>query len=118
MTNSSHFNNINISNPSSRFLRLETDAVARLDTPISLDETKQAVWSCGSDKAPGPDGFNFCLVKKYWDVFQGDVCAFVYEFFAKSFLPAGCNSSFITLIPKVSNLMGVGDYRPISLIGV
>ena len=40
------------------------------------------------------------------------------EFFATSFLPTGCNSSFITLIPKVLNPMGVTEYRPISLIGL
>nr|GEX81694.1 transposon TX1 putative 149 kDa protein [Tanacetum cinerariifolium] len=33
-------------------------------------------------------------------------------------LPLGCNASFITLIPKVSNPMFVKDYHPISLIGV
>ena len=33
-------------------------------------------------------------------------------------MPTGCNSSFITLIPKVGSPLGVGDYRPISLIGV
>ena len=29
----------------------------------------------------------------------------------------GCNASFITLIPKVSDPIGLSDYRPISLIG-
>nr|GEV10009.1 transposon TX1 [Tanacetum cinerariifolium] len=29
----------------------------------------------------------------------------------------GYNTSFFTLIPKVSDLIGLGDYRPISLIG-
>ncbi|GJS89195.1 RNA-directed DNA polymerase, eukaryota [Tanacetum coccineum] len=35
---------------------------------------------------------------------------------APGFIPTGCNSSFITLIHKVINPMGVSDYRPISLI--
>ena len=30
----------------------------------------------------------------------------------------GCNSSFITLIPKVENMLLVKDFRPISLIGM
>ncbi|GJZ96381.1 hypothetical protein Tco_0668715 [Tanacetum coccineum] len=29
----------------------------------------------------------------------------------------GCNSSFVTIIPKVSDPIGLGDFRPISLIG-
>ncbi|GJT34824.1 putative RNA-directed DNA polymerase, eukaryota, reverse transcriptase zinc-binding domain protein [Tanacetum coccineum] len=55
----------------------------------SMEEVKDAVWDCGSDKAPGLDGK----------------------------MPLGSNSSFITLIPKVSNPINVNDFRPISLIG-
>nr|GEX02938.1 cysteine-rich receptor-like protein kinase [Tanacetum cinerariifolium] len=36
----------------------------------------------------------------------------------KSVVPPASNSSFFTLIPEVSNLMFIKDYRPISLIGV
>ncbi|GJU36469.1 RNA-directed DNA polymerase, eukaryota [Tanacetum coccineum] len=38
-------------------------------------------------------------------------------FAVKSTFPPGCNSSFIALIPKISDAKGVKDYRPISLIG-
>lgn len=33
-------------------------------------------------------------------------------------ISSGCNSSFITLIPKVDDPLCLKDYRPISLIGV
>ncbi|GJV06889.1 RNA-directed DNA polymerase, eukaryota, reverse transcriptase zinc-binding domain protein [Tanacetum coccineum] len=39
------------------------------------------------------------------------------EFFSSSIMPKGCNTSFIALIPKISNPLVVSDYRPISLIG-
>nr|GEX52949.1 RNA-directed DNA polymerase, eukaryota, reverse transcriptase zinc-binding domain protein [Tanacetum cinerariifolium] len=52
-----------------------------------------AVWDCGGDRASSPDGFTF------------------------KFFPKGYNSSFIALIPKVSNSTLVADFRPISLIG-
>ncbi|GJV21443.1 RNA-directed DNA polymerase, eukaryota, reverse transcriptase zinc-binding domain protein [Tanacetum coccineum] len=57
-----------------------------------FDETEvwEAIRGCGGDKAPGPDGFNF----------------------------KGCNSSFVTIISKVMDPIGLGDFRPISLIGV
>ncbi|GJX23656.1 putative RNA-directed DNA polymerase, eukaryota, reverse transcriptase zinc-binding domain protein [Tanacetum coccineum] len=71
-------------------------------------------WSCGNDKAPGPDGFTFSLVKRYWELFKTDILQFGSEFFVTSFIPTGCNSSFITLIPI--NPMSVSDYMPISLI--
>ena len=32
-------------------------------------------------------------------------------------LDRGCNSSFITLVPKIKDPLHIGDYRPISLIG-
>ncbi|GMP86361.1 hypothetical protein CsSME_00039160 [Camellia sinensis var. sinensis] len=38
------------------------------------------------------------------------------EFHSNGKLALGINSSFITLIPKKENPVGLGDYRPISLI--
>ncbi|GJT84887.1 ALP1-like protein [Tanacetum coccineum] len=32
-------------------------------------------------------------------------------------IPRGCNASFITIIPKVADPIGLGDFRPINLIG-
>nr|GEW67386.1 RNA-directed DNA polymerase, eukaryota, reverse transcriptase zinc-binding domain protein [Tanacetum cinerariifolium] len=42
--------------------------------------------------------------------------AFVHEFFKTGFIPKGCNTSFIALIPKNPNPMVMSDFRPISLI--
>nr|GEV72802.1 RNA-directed DNA polymerase, eukaryota [Tanacetum cinerariifolium] len=50
-----------------------------------------------------------------WDC--GDITTFVYEFLKTGIIPKGCNTSFIALIPKISNPMVVSDFRPISLIG-
>ena len=44
--------------------------------------------------------------------------AFVQEFCVNPRFPDGCNSSFITLIPKIDNPIRINDYRPISLIGM
>nr|GFB79601.1 RNA-directed DNA polymerase, eukaryota [Tanacetum cinerariifolium] len=60
-----------------------------LERNISIEEVKKAVWDCGMDKSPGPDGD----------------------------MPKGCNSNFITLIPKIPDAKLVKDFRPISLIG-
>ncbi|GJV93110.1 RNA-directed DNA polymerase, eukaryota [Tanacetum coccineum] len=45
------------------------------------------------------------------------VKAIFMEHFRNRSFPKGCNSSFIALIPKVSNATLVTDFRPISLIG-
>ncbi|GKA13749.1 putative RNA-directed DNA polymerase, eukaryota, reverse transcriptase zinc-binding domain protein [Tanacetum coccineum] len=88
-----------------------------MERPFSRDEIKLAVWDCGGDKAPGPDGFSFKFFTFFWDLVENDVVNFVYEFFHTSFFPQGCNSSFIALIPKVAKAKTVSDFRPISLIG-
>lgn len=38
-------------------------------------------------------------------------------FFSTGLLPKGCNSSFITLIPKIHDAKLVKDFRPITLVG-
>ncbi|KAL4589632.1 hypothetical protein LXL04_002540 [Taraxacum kok-saghyz] len=112
------FHAADIRRPSQRFKQLSEEDTASLGGVVTREEIRNAVWSCGSDKAPGPDGFNFCVIKRFWDVFKEDIFLFVEEFFIKAFIPTGCNASFINLIPKVSSPMGVSDYRPISLIGI
>ncbi|XP_071699246.1 uncharacterized protein [Rutidosis leptorrhynchoides] len=87
-----------------------------LETPITLEEIKEAVWNCGSDKSPGPDGYSFSFIKHFWEILKNDIFNFVDDFMKSGHLPHGSNSSFITLIPKVDNPVNVKDYRPISLI--
>lgn len=58
------------------------------------------------------------LLKGYRDVLQHDIFDFVIEFFEKSKIHSGYNSSFITLIPKIGNSMVINNYRPIRLIGI
>ncbi|GJS86197.1 hypothetical protein Tco_0752738 [Tanacetum coccineum] len=38
-----------------------------LERQVTLEEIKEAVWDCGSSKAPGPDGYSFAFVKKQGD---------------------------------------------------
>nr|GEW94644.1 transposon TX1 uncharacterized [Tanacetum cinerariifolium] len=89
-----------------------------LEGHVSVDEIREAVWDCGSEKAPGPDGFSFLFLKKFWELLKHDVKRFVMYFFATSRLPIGVNLAFITLIPKIHNPVLITDFRPISLIGL
>ncbi|GJQ98880.1 putative RNA-directed DNA polymerase [Tanacetum coccineum] len=50
------------------FKRLSEDPSHELEKPFSSEEVKAAVWSCGSDKTPGPDGFSFNFIKRFWNV--------------------------------------------------
>ncbi|GJV02001.1 RNA-directed DNA polymerase, eukaryota [Tanacetum coccineum] len=69
--------------------RLKVEQVEELECHISYAEIKKAVWDCGTNKSPGPDGI----------------------------FPPGCNSNFIALIPKIQDAKVIKDFRPINLIG-
>ncbi|XP_071730091.1 uncharacterized protein [Rutidosis leptorrhynchoides] len=86
---------------------------------LNLDdvEINNAVWDCGSSRAPGPDGISFRFIKYFWDIFQFDICKDVRRYFSSCIMPRSANSAFFSLIPKVTNLILVTDFRPISLVG-
>nr|GFB05469.1 RNA-directed DNA polymerase, eukaryota [Tanacetum cinerariifolium] len=73
--------------------RLLHDQAADLERRVSRDEIRMAVWNCGENKSPGPDGFTFEFFRRYWDFVGPDFCEAVID------------AKF------------VNDYRPISLIG-
>ncbi|XP_071694564.1 uncharacterized protein [Rutidosis leptorrhynchoides] len=89
----------------------------RFQGNVSEEEIKVAVWSCGSEKFSGPDGFTFGFIKKFWEVLKADVISSIQTAFAECSLPYGAALAFICLIPKLSNPMCIRDYRPILLIG-
>ena len=88
-----------------------------LTSPFTDLELKDAVWSCGGDKCPGPDGFNFNFIKEFWGVLKPDFRRFVDEFHVNGSFPKGSNASFLALIPKINHPQSFNEYRPISLIG-
>ncbi|KAJ0578263.1 putative RNA-directed DNA polymerase [Helianthus annuus] len=86
--------------------------------PFSKEEIKCAVFDCGKDKAPGPDGFNFQFVQEFWDVLVEDFFKVCSEFYDTGFISPECSISFITLVPKCKNPTNMKEYRPINLIGI
>ncbi|GKE35949.1 RNA-directed DNA polymerase, eukaryota, reverse transcriptase zinc-binding domain protein, partial [Tanacetum coccineum] len=52
-----------------------------------------------------PNGFSFAFVKKYWDLLKKDIFEFVDSFLASGMMMQGVNSSFFTLIPKISKVI-------------
>nr|GEU51428.1 RNA-directed DNA polymerase, eukaryota [Tanacetum cinerariifolium] len=104
---------LNISFPN----QLSTYQVADMDRSVSQDEIRVAVWNCGENKSPGPDGYTFEFFRRYWRFIGSDFCSAFECFFENGSFPKGSNSSFITLIPKVMDTKFVTDFIPISLIG-
>lgn len=88
-----------------------------LEATFSEAEVRAAVMECNGGKALGPDGFNLLFFQKCWKLVHQEVLLFLRDFHASSKLSYGINSSFITLIPKTDNPIGLSDFRPISLVG-
>nr|GEZ09092.1 RNA-directed DNA polymerase, eukaryota [Tanacetum cinerariifolium] len=75
------------------------------------------LWNCSENKSPGPYGYTFEFFRRYWRFIGSVFCSAVECFFESGSFPEGSNSSFIALIPKVTDAKFVTDFRPISLIG-
>ncbi|XP_076922863.1 uncharacterized protein LOC143584777 [Bidens hawaiensis] len=52
--------------------RLTEEDAEELVVQFSEKEIKEAVFDCGGDKAPGPDGFNFRFVQMFWSLLADD----------------------------------------------
>nr|GEV38670.1 RNA-directed DNA polymerase, eukaryota, reverse transcriptase zinc-binding domain protein [Tanacetum cinerariifolium] len=95
--------------------RLSVEQNLDLERNVTNEETKRAVWDCGTDKSPGSDGLTFGFYRRYWDTIEKDVEA-VSFFFTSCTFPKGGNASFIALILKMQDAKVVKDYKPICLI--
>ncbi|KAE8673743.1 Gamma-tubulin complex component 2 [Hibiscus syriacus] len=99
------------------FPRIFLEQKQFLEQEFSEEEVWEVVKSCGSNKAPGPDGFNLGFFKRFWQVLKVDIMKFFHDFYLGKEWEHGVNHTFITLIPKISNIGGLDDFRPISLVG-
>lgn len=66
-----------------------------LTAPFSLEEVKDAVWSCGEHKSPGPDGFNFTFIKVCWDTIKEEIFGVLVQFHSNGKLHKAFTSSFV-----------------------
>nr|GEX14054.1 RNA-directed DNA polymerase, eukaryota, reverse transcriptase zinc-binding domain protein [Tanacetum cinerariifolium] len=96
---------------------IENPNLIDMESDVSYQEIKRAVWDCGVDKSSGPDGFTFGFIRRFWSLLEKDVVAAVKYFFTSGTFPKGCNASFIALILKILDAKMVKDFSPISLIG-
>ncbi|GKE01496.1 hypothetical protein Tco_1389479, partial [Tanacetum coccineum] len=97
--------------------KILVDDAASLEKEFSKEEIMDAIRSCGGEKAPGPTGFNFKYIRKFLEIIKLDLVRAVKLFGETTEISRGCNAWFVTLIPKVTDLIGLEDFRPISLIG-
>ncbi|KAM1060262.1 hypothetical protein TB1_024191 [Malus domestica] len=87
-----------------------------LERPFEEAEVKKAVFDCGNDKSPGPDGFSLQMFQSCWDILKADILKVLEEFFESGIINAVTNETYICLIPKKADSVNLKDYRPISLV--
>lgn len=66
------------------------------------------MFSMDKDKVPSPNGFPMDFFQSCWDIVGGDISFAIADFFKKNLMLRTWNSTFITLIPKVS---GANEYK-------
>ncbi|XP_057791142.1 uncharacterized protein LOC131008273 [Salvia miltiorrhiza] len=79
------------------------------------EEITAAVFDMDPHSAAGPDGFCGRFYHACWSIIKQDIWEAVRNFFVASYLPTGCNSNTLILIPKKETVNSVADLRPIVL---
>ncbi|GKD98181.1 RNA-directed DNA polymerase, eukaryota, partial [Tanacetum coccineum] len=100
---SSRFKEVLVTRPrfeSQKFKKITESERLNLERPFEMPEVKKAVWDCGSEKSLGPDGFSFKFIKHYWELIGEEILQAIKFFGSSCSIAKGCNSSFISLIPK------------------
>ncbi|VFQ86115.1 unnamed protein product [Cuscuta campestris] len=73
---------------------------------VDRTEVKEALFSIGDDKAPGPDGYTAAFLKKKWDIYGDTIVDAVSEFFLSGRLLKQINHALVVLIPKAAFIKG------------
>lgn len=89
-----------------------------LESPVSIDEIKRALFSMKNFKAPGPDGFHPIFFKSQWNAIGGSVYSLVNDCFSDPSKIGSLNNTLLTLIPKKDDISYVNQLRPIALCNV
>ncbi|GJV31218.1 hypothetical protein Tco_1391618 [Tanacetum coccineum] len=98
--------------------RLDIGAALDMIRDVNDQEIKDAIFSMGNDKSPGPDGFTAAFFKEAWDIVANNVILAVREFFVNGKLLKELNHTIIALVPKVASPSRVNDFRPTSYCNV
>lgn len=98
--------------------QLGEEKLASLRAPLKREEIKAALFDMGKWKALGPDGFPAGFYQHEWDVVAKSLCEFAKRSWCNPEAVVQVNQTNICLIPKVSNLEFVNQFRPISLCNV
>ncbi|GJU28038.1 hypothetical protein Tco_1166659 [Tanacetum coccineum] len=99
-------------NLSVKGLRLK-GLVSDLEASVSDEEIRKAVWGCGENKSPGPDGFTFEFFRKFWTVVGPDFSRNV-GLNSKKVIFLGLGGFRGSIVLKLAASLGVRDETVLS----
>ncbi|CAN1165788.1 Transposon TX1 uncharacterized 149 kDa protein [Linum perenne] len=111
-TSPTEFGSVNLTNDLPQVITPEMNN--ELTKPPTAEEIKEAVFSLGPNKSPGPDGFSGNFYRKYWGIIGPQICQEVGCFFRDTRMPSGWNDTHLVIIPKVPHPEEITQFRPIS----
>jgi len=82
--------------------------------PVSKEEVQIAVFQLIADKSPGPVGLTAGFFQKNWNSVGKETTEAIISFFNSGRLIQELNHTFITLVPKSSDVVHLNDFRPVS----
>lgn len=101
--------------------KLDNDAKAGLEAPISASEIEQAIDELTAGKAPGPDGLGAAFYKLFKCEMTLAMHRLLVDAYKENRMPPSFRRTHIILVPKTEDsvqLLSVTSYRPISLTNV
>ncbi|KAF7839819.1 DNA polymerase alpha subunit B [Senna tora] len=93
----------------------ELEACSRM---ITMEELREAIFSMGPFKSPGPDGLNPVFFQSQWGIVSSSVYDMVRSIYQNPVLIEHINHTLIVLVPKTARPECLKDLRPISLCNV
>ncbi|KAJ9538235.1 LOW QUALITY PROTEIN: hypothetical protein OSB04_030968 [Centaurea solstitialis] len=82
------------------FAKISIDDACMLERPFEEEGIWAAIRNCGDNKSPGPNGFTFGFLKKFWSIIKEDLMKAISWFWDKEDIGKGCNPAFLTLSDK------------------
>jgi hypothetical protein len=88
-----------------------------LTAPFSEEEVKMAIFDM-EHKAPGPDGFPAEFYQFFWEIVKSNLMSLFLEFYSGRLPIHSLNFGILTILPKVTDVVRIQQYRPICLLNV
>lgn len=101
-----------------KFPILEDDVLRDIQAPPLNSKIREAMFSMGGLKAPGPDGLHALFFQSQLEIIGDSVCDFVRKVFDDPSRIAEVNETMLILIPKIDNTENIKKFHPISLCNV